>query len=525
MAGDAAPGQGEDHSIRDLLRIRNVKVYYYIVTMTLVIWSFSFGGTFDAYLLELARSRGDKEPNQFVGSVETVRGMVALVLAWPIGVLSDRWNRRRLLQISGLVATVGILTLSLGILADSVVVIFIGVIIAAIFLQILMSCGNAFLADCVPKSRLTEVMTVQGSLFLLGYSVGPLVQMGLIAFVGDEWSVRFLHIFLVAGFCMWPLVLPAFLLLEKTPAERDADLQRSLVANADTGGGSEGGIQPNAAGTAAAAAAAAETRQQDAWKFERVLGVRKKWAVPIVVEVCSIVTAVGAGMTVKFFPLFFKEDYGFAPIALNGLSAGYTICIAVFVQICRYLSMKVGRCQAAFTWQVCGILALFALWKAQSLPLVIFLYILRGSFMNAVGPINSAIVLDCVDPHLRGRWSAIQSISRFSWSGSAVLGGRIADKHDYRFTFFITGLIYATSTCMYASLLCLVPHQQPPSAGSPGRAAASASGSGDAEEAGADGDRKDGQASMLSLQAPAAATAAGARREAPEGQAQEAIAR
>merc|ERR1712187_367776 len=108
-----------------------------------------------------------------------------------------------------------------------------------------------------------------------------------------------------------------------------------------------------------------------------------------------------------------------------------------------------------------GVLCLFALYKTRPLFLVIFLYIIRGAFANALGPINSAIVLECVPPHLRGRWSAIQSISRFSWSGSAVLGGWLADSHDYRYTFLFTAFIYAAAAALYFPLVFIVPAQTP----------------------------------------------------------------
>mmetsp|Transcript_40856 Transcript_40856/g.108006 ORF Transcript_40856/g.108006 Transcript_40856/m.108006 type:complete len:511 (-) Transcript_40856:72-1604(-) len=451
--------------------------------MMLTIWSFSFGGTFDAYLLELARVQGRDDPNEFVGSVETVRGMVALVMALPLGVLSDKMNRRRMLQGGSVVATAGVAILASGVASDSVPMIYAGVVVLALFMQVFMSCGNAFLADSVPKDQLTKAMAMQGSLFLIGYSVGPLAQMAVIAYTGDTWRLSQLHVFLCSGFALWPLVLPGFLLLEKTPSEREAELRRGLTSDV---GGAGASASASPGGTAPAQAVALSASPADTWKLERVMGVRKKWFVPILIELCSLIIALGAGMTVKFFPLFFKEVYHFEPIALNGLSGSYTICIAIFVQLCRKASSKIGRCQAALLWQVCSVAALFALWLADPLPLVIFLYIIRGSFMNSLGPINSAIVLECVDSKYRGRWSALQSISRFSWSGSAVLGGWIADSHSYRYTFFITGLIYAVAAVLYVPLLLMVPKEQPASGSASscsgeGRGAASAQ---DSEEGG-----------------------------------------
>merc|ERR1719444_228580 len=107
--------------------------------------------------------------------------------------------------------------------------------------------------------------------------------------------------------------------------------------------------------------------------------------------------------------------------------------------------------------------------------------------MNALGPINSAIVLDCVDSKYRGRWSALQSISRFSWSGSAVLGGWLADAHSYRYTFFITGLIYAFSAALYTPLLFMVPMERPSGGARGGAGAGGAAGAGGEQAAGRGG--------------------------------------
>lgn len=171
------PAEGMEEPRREsLFRNRNVFLYCAITTFMLAIWSFSFGGTFDAYLLELARSQGRKDPNSFVGTVETIRGSIALVAALPLGYIADKVNRRRMLQCGALVATAGIAMLAKGIASDSVWLIYVGTATAALFMQIFSSCGTAFLTDCVPRERLTEALTVQQSLFLVGFSAGPIAQ-------------------------------------------------------------------------------------------------------------------------------------------------------------------------------------------------------------------------------------------------------------------------------------------------------------------------------------------------------------
>ena len=42
--------------------------------------------------------------------------------------------------------------------------------------------------------------------------------------------------------------------------------------------------------------------------------LRYSYLVPYVMFANDLVMAIGAGMTVKFFPLFFANDYGFSPM-------------------------------------------------------------------------------------------------------------------------------------------------------------------------------------------------------------------
>ena len=56
----------------------------------------------------------------------------------------------------------------------------------------------------------------------------------------------------------------------------------------------------------------------------------------------------------------------------------------------------------------------------------------------------------------RARWNAAESINRFGWSGSAVLGGHLVDLYGYRFTFLITAGLQLCSAAILSSLARVV---------------------------------------------------------------------
>ena len=68
-------------------------------------------------------------------------------------------------------------------------------------------------------------------------------------------------------------------------------------------------------------------------------------------------------------------------------------------------------------------------------------YVLRTGIMNSTYPLLESVLMDNVPSNGRARWKSLESISAFGWTGSALVGGILADDHSYRFTFAITAAL------------------------------------------------------------------------------------
>lgn len=267
---------------------------------------------------------------------------------------------------------------------------------------------------------------------LLSNALGPFLQIALLLILANnQWHTSVLRCIITMGCFLWPGVIKFTCSIQDLPALEKLAKGRSLSSNFD----------------------------EEALEL-RLAGIKIRWWLAVTIEFASFVTAIGAGMTVKFFPLFFKVDYHFSPISLCILSALYPLCVSVMVQACQRIAKHLGRLQAACLFHAIGTLCLWAMVYCRPLYLVLPLYILRGSIMNAKGPITRAIIMDLVSTDMRGRWNSIQSISSFTWAGSAALGGYIADSSgDYRFTFAVTAAIYSISGLMFIMLLFIYPRE------------------------------------------------------------------
>ena len=64
-------------------------------------------------------------------------------------------------------------------------------------------------------------------------------------------------------------------------------------------------------------------------------------------------------------------------------------------------------------------------------------------------PLKKSILMDFSHRQERGGWNAVDSITRFGWSGSAVVGGFIIDAYGYSLAFMITGAMLASAALLW----------------------------------------------------------------------------
>eukprot|EP00930_Biecheleria_cincta_P014263 TRINITY_DN12355_c0_g3_i1.p1 TRINITY_DN12355_c0_g3~~TRINITY_DN12355_c0_g3_i1.p1 ORF type:complete len:433 (-),score=52.79 TRINITY_DN12355_c0_g3_i1:536-1834(-) len=420
-------GNGEAFLETPVFKILNVTLLLWQALLGMLFTTFTLGPLFDGWLLTLAKEQHYPQPNTLVGSVESVRGVTALLVAVPTGMLTDKFatSRAWLLKMNCILLMAGIVMLCLAILNDAVGFLYGSVAVIATYNQMRTVCTNTLLADSVPQKHLVEVTSALSSISLVGASLGPLLQCLLLLFLGDVWDPVKLRGSLCAGFLLGiPLLAVSVALQDPQIASRAANQEEAVVR---------------------------------ACYESRVCGVKRKWIVPGILQFAGVIYGMGAGMTVRFFPLFFKEDYGFSPLWVNLIIAMSRIFTAGFVQLCKRMTERVGRMQAALMYDFCGILCLLLFAQLQNPWLSVICFLFRTAFSNASFPIEQAIIFECVASKHRGKLSAIQSIFSITWSGSAAFGGWLADSHDYRFTFLFTALLYSIGLTIDLPVLAMVP--------------------------------------------------------------------
>ena len=59
---------------------------------------------------------------------------------------------------------------------------------------------------------------------------------------------------------------------------------------------------------------------------------------------------------------------------------------------------------------------------------VVFFYLVRTTTMNCCSALTKSQLYDYVKKEERGKFTVLESVNMFSWSGSAAVGGILIDK-------------------------------------------------------------------------------------------------
>ena len=385
-------------------------------------------GVFDTYLYLKSN-----DSNSAVGLAESASGITQVLMVLPAGYIADKFSRSRTLRFCVILSLIYVFISITGIYRDDIVLIYISLILGGVYMAIQNSVSFALFSDSIPQGQRASWMSKVAVVTQIAMGVGPLLGYFLFKYFGDVWDMSVLHTILIIGFL---LMVPANMFLVNWTDIPKGMFSPPVVPSPDID-------SPLLSDTRVSSSKVVSTS-----------------LVPYIVCMNDVITCIGAGMTVKFFPLFFKNDYGFDPTHLQLLFTVYCFAFALFTWACEKVAAKIGRVQSSMLFSLCGVLCLFSLAYLESLPLVVFVFILRGAFQNAIYPIDRSIIMDFVPSDQRGRWNSIESISAMTWSGSAVIGGYLMDSHDYRYTFVITGWIYLVACCLRTPLLFLVPKQE-----------------------------------------------------------------
>eukprot|EP00239_Pterosperma_sp_CCMP1384_P011720 CAMPEP_0197862120 /NCGR_PEP_ID=MMETSP1438-20131217/38634_1 /TAXON_ID=1461541 /ORGANISM="Pterosperma sp., Strain CCMP1384" /LENGTH=593 /DNA_ID=CAMNT_0043479557 /DNA_START=697 /DNA_END=2478 /DNA_ORIENTATION=- len=452
-----------------------------------------------AFLSEITEN--SKTSNTKVGLVTALQGATELVTAFPAGWAADRFSRSRIISLGGIILLVSIGATGYAVISsatdlgpESFYLLAMGLGFFGFAQGIINGPAQALLADSLTTGIRDVYYNWLFILYLLGSTVGPLLAVILFSIWqgytshNEHWPIPYLRTVILIGLGLEvPCALLMFLFRD------DRSLGAASRAITEKRGGSERGSEDSERGSEpllrgmpadVAAEVEEEIGKEDEVKTAEEIeeereeaAIEAEWMreagrmtgcggwlnpshVPYILFCSSLVISIASGMTIKFFPLFFKNDVRMSPAEVQTIYFIVPIVMAMCSDMGVKISKYVGRSQTSVLLRLIGLACFGGMVILYHLNvnrwLVVVLYVVRTAFMNSTYPIDEGILMDYVPKNQRARWKALESVASFGWCGSAMIGGVIADKKGYTFTFLVTITMQFTATMIFSLLTTVV---------------------------------------------------------------------
>lgn len=422
----------------------------------------------------------------WVGFAEGIQGVAQCASSIPSGILADKRGRSLVLKYAGVV---GLMTAAVTILAllddgryvssdrERFAFVTAGLFLLGVYQGMWVTCVNTIYADSVPTGQRSRYATYKYIVSLISYVVGPALAIALYQFFGDnDWGLTTLKNVFAVGMSISALGSVILFIFEDIPSSDKTTM--SLVEDVDMSV-----ERQEALGQRTCAACCRQMSMG-------YLPVDRSY-IPYFLLLTDIIFGISSGMTIKFFPLFFKDEVGLSPSSVCGVYIASYVTMSVLSRIAQSVSKRIGRVQVriAFTLVVpdaissantddldtyariysrktsllCSMLGITALYSMAILKSwwtvpskIIPLYVVRTSLMNCCSPLRKSILMDYTTKSSRAKWNSLDGVTRFGWSGSAFLGGWLIDKHGYGSTFIITAFMQTAAWSVGLWLLPIV---------------------------------------------------------------------
>ena len=395
---------------------RNVKLLVsiaFLESLSNSIWA----GTFlSAYLLE--KTGGS---NLGVGAIEAVSGVTELIAALPIGWLADKLGKARIGKIG---MTLGVSKLAvlataivLQVSASRALMLFtIGMVIDGFVEGFIDGPFDALLADSVRSGQRSTSYFVMSVARNIARTTGPAITIMYFSLSSNVWHIHSIEIVILIGLSLsLPLSVMSWFLVE-ADADADAAERRRRRSSSSSSLSSKGADDDKSAAPMPADAATEKTpllltddvaiavAQED----EADIMVRRYtylWLIPYLLLAADIVGAIGSGMTIKFFPLWWKQDVRLTPVGVQIINLISPLAVIASSSCSVLLSRKIGRVQVCMLWNGLGAGALALLVvlyrRGVSVPILALVYIIRNMMVRGTYAVEESVLMDAVPRHMR----------------------------------------------------------------------------------------------------------------------------
>ena len=350
--------------------------------------------------------------NFWMGITIGVMASTLVVASIPLGILADKYGRRRMLVVGNIAASLSLV--AFGLTSNLSLILSIAVLEGLGEASFAVS-GSALLADLAGNEKRTVAFSLQAFVGWIAGALGGFAVSSVFLLQGIGLTIAEAHVTLyvivgLLGLSVTPFI---FRIKESNYPDRPDPKVTSLP---------------------------------DISAPRRRLIPKKSAGVLLRFLIYSIPVALGAGLFVPLMTLWFSSAYGVTD-AISGPVLGFSsILTAVAVFLSPKLARKFGLAKAIVLTQGLSTIFMAAVPTAPTFATAASLYTVRVFLMNLSNPLSQSLLMGLVSPDERGAASGITaSLWRLPNALSSTIGAIWIGMGLLALPFYVATVLYLTS--------------------------------------------------------------------------------
>ncbi|MDV3293928.1 MAG: MFS transporter [Nitrososphaerales archaeon] len=341
----------------------------------------------------------------WMGTTIMVMGITLVAASIPLGILADRYGRRKMLILGNLCASLSLIGFAL---TTNLALVMVVAVLEGIGEAAFAVSGSALLADKAGDEKRTAAYSLSGFLSWIAGALGAFAISSVLLLQTFGLSNELAHVALYVAIGLLNLsVTPAVFLIHETPPKARGEKGKGLLP-------------------------------------------RRSGRVLVKFGVYSVMIAVGAGLFVPLMAKWFYYAYG-ATDAISGPVLGASsLLTSVAVLMAPRLAAKFGLVRAIVLSQGLSTFFMVLVPSSPGFGVASLVYTVRVFLMNLSNPLGQSMVMGLVAPDERGAASGINaSLWRLPNSLSTAVGAGMMGAGMLALPFYIATVLYVAAISVY----------------------------------------------------------------------------
>lgn len=375
-------------------------------------------------------------PDAMNGRIISIQSLATALLFIPVGLMGDRFSRKKLLVIGALSSGLFFIGRSFASGEQSLLIL---AVCSGLFASVFQVMAIPFLAENVEKSKRLRMFSYLACLTLAAQVLGNTgggVLADILQFTGLTYILSLQLVLLLGSIATLVSFIPMALIREASSSAVDSTMKSVNVEKKSA----ERSVTATPTITDSSTSTPS-TAHSDTVFISRFL-------------LAQLLTGLGSGLVIPYLNLYFINRFSVSLTSMSILISLGQLMTIVSMLLGPSLAARIGAVRAVVVFQLLSLPFLLLTGFTNVLIIASISFLFRQALMNAANPLQSSIMVDRVSDKRRSiANSLMQTVFMLGWASMGPVQSYLVTNYGtywgYAITFSITGVLYTISSLLY----------------------------------------------------------------------------